>query len=106
MRTQQHAHQCLGRPGVLGGAAGRSHLLAPAPARPLRARSWRQYPALQQPEYPDAQAVQQTFKELAEMPPLIFAGECRTLQSRLAKAAVGEVRAPRPFLPLRQQRNT
>jgi 3-deoxy-7-phosphoheptulonate synthase len=24
------------------------------------------------------------------MPPLIFAGECRTLQSRLAKAAVGE----------------
>lgn len=45
---------------------------------------------MQQPEYPDAAAVKKATDEIHEMPPLIFAGECRTLQSRLAKAATGE----------------
>mmetsp|Transcript_25232 Transcript_25232/g.54843 ORF Transcript_25232/g.54843 Transcript_25232/m.54843 type:complete len:500 (+) Transcript_25232:76-1575(+) len=52
--------------------------------------SWRNYPAQQQPAYPDADAVKRATGEIASMPPLIFAGECRTLQSRLAKAATGE----------------
>ena len=28
--------------------------------------------------------------EIASFPPLVFAGECRTLQARLAKCATGE----------------
>ena len=28
--------------------------------------------------------------EIARLPPLVFAGECRTLQARLAKCASGE----------------
>lgn len=52
--------------------------------------SWRSKPAQQQPEYPDAGKVSESLAEIARMPPLIFAGECRTLQSRLSKAASGE----------------
>jgi hypothetical protein len=52
--------------------------------------SWRNFPAQQQPEYPDQAAVKKALTELSSYPPLIFAGECRTLQGRLAKAAVGE----------------
>ena len=44
----------------------------------------------QQPEYPDAAAVKEAAGELARMPPLVFAGECRNLQARLAKCATGE----------------
>lgn len=52
--------------------------------------SWRNFPVQQQPEYPDKDAVKKALNELSSYPPLIFAGECRTLQSRLAKVAVGE----------------
>lgn len=34
--------------------------------------------------------MKQAAEELARMPPLVFAGECRNLQARLAKCAVGE----------------
>jgi len=52
--------------------------------------SWRKYEALQQPEYPDRAAVDKVFGQIAQMPPLIFAGECRTLQERMAKASSGD----------------
>lgn len=52
--------------------------------------SWRQRKAHQQPEYPDKAEVERACSEIAAYPPLIFAGECRNLQERLAKAAVGE----------------
>ncbi|GAX83600.1 hypothetical protein CEUSTIGMA_g11025.t1 [Chlamydomonas eustigma] len=52
--------------------------------------SWRNFPVQQQPDYPDADKLKGTLSELSTYPPLIFAGECRTLQSRLAKVAVGE----------------
>ena len=58
--------------------------------KPWEPASWRNFPAQQQPEYPDPQAVKDTLSQLGAYPPLIFAGECRTLQSRLAKAATGE----------------
>lgn len=58
--------------------------------KPWAPASWRNFPAQQQPEYPDPQAVKDTLTQLGAYPPLIFAGECRTLQSRLAKAAIGE----------------
>ena len=45
--------------------------------------------ALQQPEYPDANRVKAVFDEISTCPPLVFAGEARLLQSRLAQAALG-----------------
>lgn len=52
--------------------------------------SWRKRTAHQQPEYVDKQQLQEAVAEIQRMPPLVFAGECRTLQARLAKCAAGE----------------
>jgi 3-deoxy-7-phosphoheptulonate synthase len=52
--------------------------------------SWRNYTALQQPNYKDPAEVKKACETIEQMPPLIFAGECRNLQDRLAKAAMGE----------------
>lgn len=52
--------------------------------------SWRQKEALQQPNYPDASVLDAAVERIDAMPPLVFAGECRILQTRLAKAARGE----------------
>lgn len=52
--------------------------------------SWRKRPVVQQPQYPNEAEVKQAVDEIAMLPPLIFAGECRNLQARLAKCATGE----------------
>eukprot|EP00879_Flechtneria_rotunda_P028046 GHRR01030123.1.p1 GENE.GHRR01030123.1~~GHRR01030123.1.p1 ORF type:complete len:268 (+),score=36.09 GHRR01030123.1:318-1121(+) len=52
--------------------------------------SWRRKHAYQQPNYPDKAEVLKACGDIKSYPPLIFAGECRNLQERLAKAAVGE----------------
>lgn len=52
--------------------------------------SWRQREALQQPNYPDQEQLRDTVKDIEKLPPLVFAGECRVLQTRLAAAAKGE----------------
>jgi len=51
--------------------------------------SWRRYPAAQQPTWPDEAALAAALTELRAMPPLVFAGEARTLRSTLAKVAEG-----------------
>jgi 3-deoxy-7-phosphoheptulonate synthase len=52
--------------------------------------SWRQRTAHQQPKYPDRAEVDKACNEIRSYPPLIFAGECRNLQERLAKAVTGD----------------
>ena len=52
--------------------------------------SWRKRKAHQQPEYPEKEQLAEAIAEISRMPPLVFAGECRTLQARLAKCAAGE----------------
>jgi 3-deoxy-7-phosphoheptulonate synthase len=59
---------------------------APIPAR----ASWRDLPAVQQPDWPDPRRLQQVTEELAGLPPLVFAGECDVLRERLAAVARGE----------------
>ncbi|MQY15284.1 Phospho-2-dehydro-3-deoxyheptonate aldolase [Streptomyces sp. RB5] len=54
------------------------------------ARSWRDLPAVQQPEWPDSQALRDVIAELESYPPLVFAGECDQLTERLAAVARGE----------------
>jgi 3-deoxy-7-phosphoheptulonate synthase len=55
--------------------------------------SWRSFPAGQQPEWPDQDALAAARDRLRELPPLVFAGEARALL-----AALGEVCEGRAFL--------
>jgi 3-deoxy-7-phosphoheptulonate synthase len=52
--------------------------------------SWREHEARQLPEYADQAALQAATAELAQRPPLIFAGEARALTDDLAEVARGE----------------
>ncbi|HET7482509.1 MAG TPA: 3-deoxy-7-phosphoheptulonate synthase class II [Actinomycetota bacterium] len=52
--------------------------------------SWRGFDTAQQPEWPDQDALDATLKELRDLPPLVFAGEARSLMRGLATAARGE----------------
>nr|XP_024399688.1 phospho-2-dehydro-3-deoxyheptonate aldolase 2, chloroplastic-like isoform X3 [Physcomitrium patens] len=52
--------------------------------------SWRNKVALQQPNYPDLERLAEVEKTLADMPPLVFAGEARSLEEKLADAALGK----------------
>ena len=50
---------------------------------------WPDLPAAQQPPWPDADELSSAVAELATLPPLVFAGECDVLTTRLAEAAHG-----------------
>lgn len=52
--------------------------------------SWRQCSALQQPEYPDAAALDRVLAELRQLPPLVVSWEILELRRQLAEAAAGE----------------
>ena len=52
--------------------------------------SWRQKPILQVPEYPDPAKLAEVEKTLKGYPPLVFAGEARSLKRHLARVANGE----------------
>ncbi len=51
--------------------------------------SWQGLPIQQQPEYPDAVALEHVNEKLRKYPPLVFAGEARNLRSQLAEVAEG-----------------
>src|SRR5215469_9031240 len=52
--------------------------------------SWRRRAALQQPDYPDAAALNQALAELRQLPPLVTSWEVLQLRSQLAEAADGK----------------
>jgi 3-deoxy-7-phosphoheptulonate synthase len=52
--------------------------------------AWRDRPAAQQPDWPDPAVVTAVTREIARIPPLVFAGECDSLTERLAAVARGE----------------
>ncbi|MEM1345774.1 MAG: 3-deoxy-7-phosphoheptulonate synthase class II [Pseudomonadota bacterium] len=60
---------------------------------PWSRSSWRNHTALQMPVYEDAAALDSVTDRLGTYPPLVFAGEARTLKTRL-----GEVAERRAFL--------
>jgi 3-deoxy-7-phosphoheptulonate synthase len=51
--------------------------------------SWQTFPAVQQPQWPDNGALDAALKQIATFPPLVFAGEARSLQSALGQVASG-----------------
>ena len=52
--------------------------------------SWRSVPSVQQPQWPDEQALNDVETQLAALPPLVFAGEARSLQQSLAQVSQGK----------------
>ena len=52
--------------------------------------SWRDLPVKQLPTYPDLKALQNIEAELKQQPPLVFAGEIRSLKADLARVSRGE----------------
>jgi 3-deoxy-7-phosphoheptulonate synthase len=52
--------------------------------------SWREKPILQQPTYPNQGELQSVLDELKNYPPLVFAGEARSLKNQLADVANGK----------------
>ena len=57
---------------------------------PWSKTSWRDFPVVQQPNWPDRVAYEQAVAELSSLPPLVFAGEIRALKKQLAMAAEGK----------------
>lgn len=58
-------------------------------ARDWQPSFWRSRPVQQMPDYPDAAALAEVERRLAAYPPLVFAGEARTLKERLAEVCAG-----------------
>ncbi|MEU7582089.1 class II 3-deoxy-7-phosphoheptulonate synthase [Streptomyces sp. NPDC041068] len=54
------------------------------------ADSWREFPAAQQPEWPDPAELREVAAQLSALPPLVFAAECDLLRRRMAAVARGE----------------
>ena len=51
--------------------------------------SWQAFPAQQQPDWPNPAALDAALQQIASYPPLVFAGEARSLQSALGQVAAG-----------------
>ncbi|KAL5709016.1 3-deoxy-7-phosphoheptulonate synthase [Ranunculus cassubicifolius] len=60
------------------------------PIQPWRVDSWKSKKALQLPEYPNQEELKTVLETLKESPPLVFAGESRTLEQSLGEAAKGK----------------
>jgi 3-deoxy-7-phosphoheptulonate synthase len=58
-------------------------------ARSWSPESWRARPVQQMPQYDDADALARVEAQLQRYPPLVFAGEARRLEERLAEVAAG-----------------
>ncbi|MBK1663993.1 3-deoxy-7-phosphoheptulonate synthase class II [Rhodospirillum rubrum] len=59
-------------------------------ATPWTPESWRAKPIDQVPDYPDAARLTDVEAELAKYPPLVFAGEARSLRAALAQVSEGK----------------
>eukprot|EP00250_Pteridium_aquilinum_P009860 c18985_g2_i1 orf=468-2057(-) len=64
-------------------------LSAPQPPSDWSVNSWRSKKALQLPEYPDQAALANVVDNLEKFPPLVFAGEARSLEEKIGEAALG-----------------
>nr|GMC89675.1 phospho-2-dehydro-3-deoxyheptonate aldolase 2, chloroplastic-like [Ipomoea batatas] len=51
--------------------------------------SWKSKPAFQMPEYPNEEELESVLKTLEAYPPIVFAGEARSLEEKLGQAAMG-----------------
>jgi 3-deoxy-7-phosphoheptulonate synthase len=54
-------------------------------ARSWTPQTWQTFPVQQQPEWPDKAALDSALGQVSSFPPLVFAGEARSLQTALGK---------------------
>ena len=66
--------------------------------------SWHEFPALQQPDWPDQAALEAVRERLGRLPSLIFAGEARALRHQLGEAQQPGAAARRAVGVRRDQR--
>lgn len=52
--------------------------------------TWKEFPVDQQPDWPNSNELENVLKEISNLPPLVFAGEARTLQERLGQVCTGD----------------
>lgn len=64
-------------------------MTAPSTNEKWSLESWKSKKALQLPEYPDQAALETVLKTIESFPPIVFAGEARSLEERLGEAALG-----------------
>jgi 3-deoxy-7-phosphoheptulonate synthase len=62
----------------------------PLPHLSWEPSSWRSRPAAQEPAWPDAGVLDNALEQLRAMPPLVFAGEARSLKDALAGVSRGD----------------
>ncbi|KAF6141949.1 hypothetical protein GIB67_037917 [Kingdonia uniflora] len=67
--------------------------------------SWRSIKALQLPECPDHKELELVLQTLKAFPPIVFVGEARKLEDRLAGAAMGNAFSHRGVIVLRALRS-
>ncbi len=58
--------------------------------KPWKIHSWKDFPAKQQPEYPDQAVVENILTSISKHPPLVFSGEVEKLKSEIAQAGLGQ----------------
>ncbi|MFM9111860.1 MAG: class II 3-deoxy-7-phosphoheptulonate synthase [Actinomycetota bacterium] len=51
--------------------------------------TWQSFPAVQQPDWPDSGELDRALKQISALPPLVFAGEARSLLTALGQVASG-----------------
>ena len=52
--------------------------------------SWKNYPVKHLPDYPDKKKLETVLRKLRSFPPLVFAGETRSLKEQLANVVDGK----------------
>lgn len=62
---------------------------SPLSTTPWNIDSWRKKKALQLPEYPDQEQLDEVLQTLSSFPPIVFAGEARNLEDKLSQASMG-----------------
>ncbi|XP_030509889.2 phospho-2-dehydro-3-deoxyheptonate aldolase 2, chloroplastic [Cannabis sativa] len=60
------------------------------PSKSWTIDSWKNKKAIQLPEYPDRAELDSVLKTLESFPPIVFAGEARSLEEKLGQAAMGK----------------
>ncbi|GAB2271304.1 hypothetical protein Dimus_006145 [Dionaea muscipula] len=90
--TAVHAAESSAQAPILSEKSSSAAVLTPVPS--LKSGkwapdSWKSKKALQLPEYPDKAELESVLDTIGTFPPIVFAGEARTLEDRLAEAAVG-----------------
>ncbi len=91
MRRPKSSGERVSRPVARSSTAEPAASPPPPPGgREWTPDSWQRKPALQQPNYPDREALADAVARLAKLPPLVTSWEVETLKHELAEAARGE----------------